>query len=451
MEKWTRTNIRIDMIRFLQISDIHFTDEMGNDDTYKLMKCKFLEDIEVCKGLMGKVDRILICGDIAFAGMDNQYKEARAFIERICKKTECEDILMVPGNHDKKWEVYSRVRSIMKETLLKGKNTQQLLSSKVKEPMAVGILYAPFKQYYKFALEYTCISDVALKCSNLPEQDQDIERMPKFKPDDAMYWTKNIGTLSGYTVFIHGSNTSLLSDKEDGDSRKQDPSKHFQILPLQAYNVAGESNEIHIMMLHHPMSEIIDGARIENEIDNRFYLQFYGHVHKQSSSDKGVIKIYSGALQPEEEEDKSEYFPVYNIIEMDVVEEGGKPFLKVDIYSRKWEGVKFDEFEEETKTSLNSLKIELKHNNAWKRTMERINRERIQGGEQQEAKLDVYPTTAKSRFLRSGKDGKIIKEMYNDRFDHISPNRVKSLTFLRQVELDGRFNELNEILNRYGK
>lgn len=439
------------MIRFLQISDIHFTDETGNDDGYKLMKCKFLEDIEACKGLMGKVDRILICGDIAFAGMDNQYKEAREFINKICEKTGCEDVLLVPGNHDKKWEVYSRARSVMKDTLLKGKNTQQLLASKVKEPMAVGILFTPFKQYYKLALEYTCISDVALKCANLPEQDQDIDRMPKFKPEDAMYWTKSLGSLNGYPVFIHGSNTSLLSDKDDGDSRKPEAGKHFQVLPLQAYNVAGESNEIHILMLHHPMSEIIDGAKLEKEIDYRFNLQFYGHVHKQSSSDNGVIKIYSGALQPEEEEDKEEYFPVYNIIEMDVIDEGGKPYLKVDVYSRKWDGAKFEEFDEETKTGLNALKVELKHNDAWKKTMERVKGEKKEDGEPKEIKLEVCPPAVKSNFLRSGKEGKIITEMYKDRFDHISPNRVKYLTFLRQVELDGRFNELNEILKKYGR
>ena len=117
------------MIRFLQISDIHFTDVTGNDDEYKLMKSKFLEDIEECKRLVGKVDRILICGDIAFAGMDNQYKEARTFINKICEKTKCEDLLLVSGNHDKKWEVYSRARSIMKDTLLKGENTQQLLAT----------------------------------------------------------------------------------------------------------------------------------------------------------------------------------------------------------------------------------------------------------------------------------------------------------------------------------
>lgn len=439
------------MIRFLQISDIHFTDVTGNDDDYKLMKGKFLEDIVVCKGLMGKVDRILICGDIAFAGMDSQYKEARTFISKICEKTDCEDVLLVPGNHDKKWEVYKRARMMMRESLLKGKSTKLLLESKVNEPMAIGILLAPFKQYYKLALDNTCISDMALKAAGFPESDQEMDKMPKFKSSDALCWTKDLGDLKGYSVYIHGSNTSLLSDQDDGESKNLKKGKHLQVLPLQAYNVVGLSNEIHIMMLHHPMSEIIDGKEIGKDLDNRFQLQFFGHAHKQSSSDDGVIKIYSGAFQPEAEEDKSEYFPVYNIIEMDVIEEGGKPYLKVDVYSRKWDGAKFDEFAEETKTGVNALKVELKHNDAWEKTMERIKGEKIEDGDLQEAKPEVYPPAVQRNFLRSGKEGRIIEEMYKDRFDHITPNRVKYLTFLRQVELDGRFNELNEILRRNGK
>lgn len=70
------------MIRFLQISDIHFTDVTGNDDDYKLMKGKFLEDIGVCKGLMGKVDRILICGDIALPGWTANIKRPELSDER---------------------------------------------------------------------------------------------------------------------------------------------------------------------------------------------------------------------------------------------------------------------------------------------------------------------------------------------------------------------------------
>ena len=104
------------MIRLLQISDIHFTDVEGNDDTYGLMRARFLGDINACLKDKGKIDRVLICGDIAFGGQENQYCKAQKFIGEICKQAACttDDVLVVPGNHDKKWDVYKRTRSMMR-------------------------------------------------------------------------------------------------------------------------------------------------------------------------------------------------------------------------------------------------------------------------------------------------------------------------------------------------
>ena len=72
------------MIRFLQISDIHFSNVPGSDDDYAQMKFKFLEDIAKCHREKGVIDYVLICGDIAFSGTEAQYKEARDFINDIC-------------------------------------------------------------------------------------------------------------------------------------------------------------------------------------------------------------------------------------------------------------------------------------------------------------------------------------------------------------------------------
>ena len=440
------------MIRFLQISDIHFSDQSGGDDEYAQMKCKFLEDIKACHEAMKKIDYVLICGDIAFSGMDSQYKEARKFIKEICENAACDkdNVFMVPGNHDKKRDVYSRTRSMMKDQLLKGKNTKTLLESKVKEPMAVGILYAPFKQYYKLAAEHVNISDIALKAAAFPESDQEKGGISKFEPGDAMYWAEQLGEMKGFHVAIHGSNTSLLSDKDDGESWNMKEGKHLQILPLQAYNVTAGNNEIHILMLHHPMSEIQDGNRIGKDIDSRFKLQFYGHIHKQSSSADGAVKIYSGALIPNEAEENIEYFPVYNVIEMDVVEEGGTPSLKVEIYSRKWDGVEFVEYTEETKTGENALKVELPRNDSWKITMEKIKRSKpISIETEREAPLS--PHAIKHAFLNSDHTGKIIKQMYGEKFDGISQSQIRNLTFLKQVEVDKRFEELHELSAKYGK
>lgn len=448
------------MIRFLQISDIHFSNQAGGDDDYAQMKSKFLEDIAKCYKEKGNIDYVLICGDIAYAGTEAQYKEARSFIDAICASIECSgenggNVFMVPGNHDKKRDVYTRTRFMLRESLLKKNALKQLLSSKVNEPMAVGILYAPFKQYYKMAADYTSISDIARKSVVFPESDQETGGVPRFESGDNMFWSELIGHLKSIPVTLHGSNTSLLSDKDDGESKSLIAGKqHLQMLPTQAYNVTTKENEIHILMLHHPMSEIIEGDKIEKDIDSRFQLQFYGHMHKQSSLCNNVVKIYSGALQPPEADvmdEDNEYFPVYNIIELEVEDEEGKPCLKVDVFSRKWDGVKFDEYEEETKAGKDAMKVLLPENDSWKKTMERIrNGESAPDGHDKETEA-VYPHVVKRAFLRSGNEAKIIKEMYGNAFESISPNRNKYLTFLKQVEDDGKIKELNDILKRYGK
>ena len=448
------------MIRFLQISDIHFSNQAGGDDDYAQMKSKFLEDIAKCYKEKGNIDYVLICGDIAYAGTEAQYKEARSFIDAICASIECSgenggNVFMVPGNHDKKRDVYTRTRFMLRESLLKKNALKHLLSSKVNEPMAVGILYAPFKQYYKMAADYTSISDIARKSVVFPESDQETGGVPRFESGDNMFWSELIGHLKSIPVTLHGSNTSLLSDKDDGESKSLIAGKqHLQMLPTQAYNVTTKENEIHILMLHHPMSEIIEGDKIEKDIDSRFQLQFYGHMHKQSSLCNNVVKIYSGALQPPEADvmdEDNEYFPVYNIIELEVEDEEGKPCLKVDVFSRKWDGVKFDEYEEETKAGKDAMKVLLPENDSWKKTMERIrNGESAPDGHDKETEA-VYPHVVKRAFLRSGNEAKIIKEMYGNAFESISPNRNKYLTFLKQVEDDGKIKELNDILKRYGK
>lgn len=433
------------MIRLLQISDIHFNETSGDDDKYAQMKCKFLEDIADCQSKKGKIDYVLICGDIAFSGFETQYKEANVFIEKICEITECEknNVFVVPGNHDKKRDVYSHTRSLLREPLQNVKNTNKLIESRMKEPMAIVLLYAPFMQYYTFASNYSCISDIASKASAFSESGQGMVSLPKFDAYDKMFWSEQIRDIQGIPVFIHGSNSSILSDNYDDE--------HMQVLPLQAYNVTTSRKQIHIFMLHHPMNKITEGDKIERIIDSRFQLQLYGHMHNQSSSDNGAIKIYSGALQPSEADEASKYFPIYNILEMDVAEDNGSLFLKVDVYCRKWDGTKFIEYMEETKLGENALKVELPQNDEWAKTIERLKKGETIPEEQNETNPVVYPHAVKYNFLHSKQEKRIIKAMYNDRFDNISPNRIKYLTFLKQVEADGRINELNNNLRRYGK
>ena len=53
-------------------------------------------------------------------------------------------------------------------------------------------------------------------------------------------------------------------------------------------------------------------------------------------------------------------------------------------------------------------------------------------------------------FLKCERCGKIVSEMYGEKFNNIPRNNDKYLAFLKQVELDDRFGELAGILQRYG-
>lgn len=64
-----------------------------------------------------------------------------------------------------------------------------------------------------------------------------------------------------------------------------------------------------------------------------------------------------------------------------------------------------------------------------------------------DSEINVH--AVKNRFLRCGREGIVISQMYGEQFNGVKPNRVKYLTFLKRVEEDGRLNELNEILNKY--
>ena len=94
------------MIRLLHFSDIHFkSPECNNLDTdpNTSIRDKLSLDIQQRCSLDDKnVDAILITGDIAFAGKQEEYDTASNWIDQLCEETGCkkEDVYVVPGNHD---------------------------------------------------------------------------------------------------------------------------------------------------------------------------------------------------------------------------------------------------------------------------------------------------------------------------------------------------------------
>ncbi|KAA6305946.1 3' 5'-cyclic adenosine monophosphate phosphodiesterase CpdA, partial [termite gut metagenome] len=75
----------MNMIRFLQFSDIHFLFCEDTEDEYAQMRIRFIEGLENVKKQLGVVDYVLICGDIACKGQKNEFNKAKIFIESVSK------------------------------------------------------------------------------------------------------------------------------------------------------------------------------------------------------------------------------------------------------------------------------------------------------------------------------------------------------------------------------
>ena len=109
------------MVRFLQISDIHFRRLPDARDEYAQLKARLFEKVrEICTTL--KVDCILICGDVAFSGNTEEYEQrAKVFINNLLEITQCQtaQVYMVPGNHDKDRNAkYQNTRWMFRECML---------------------------------------------------------------------------------------------------------------------------------------------------------------------------------------------------------------------------------------------------------------------------------------------------------------------------------------------
>lgn len=318
------------MLTLLQLSDIHFRKRPDELDEYSQMRVRMIETIEdYCKN--ESINAILICGDIAFSGKQAEYEEkAKVFISDLLAKTGCvnEQVFMVPGNHDKNRDAKDgSTRALMRDGLLYGKNGDHLLLQICQdEVLTLQNFVLPFEDYIKYANLYRCVSK-GLQKAFLGEE---------LTTNDKLYWSDEIGCLGGYKIMLYGINSCLVSDWEDIDDPQNHKEKeHLQYLSKQMYNITKHREEINISMMHHPLIFVKDGDEIENSMDKKFAVQFFGHIHKQSTIKGGALKVFSGALQPpgSDVEKDVAYNPIFNIIKMDVEND----ILHIDIIPYKWE------------------------------------------------------------------------------------------------------------------
>ena len=182
-------------------------------------------------------------------------------------------------------------------------------------------------------------------------------------------------------------------------------------------------------MMHHPLSRIKKGAEIQEVLDRKFQIQIFGHLHKPASDDNNAVHILSGAFQPPADGDKSEYFSVYNILELEM---GDSDTLNVQLYVEKYNKDTFEHLDQESK--IFKVKLKKRHPNRWLTKKEGVKMKTLNLPD------GVTLREVRFTFLQSPKVVKIMKDF--GIYDSNKSLSANSVHFLKMMEETDRLSEL---------
>ena len=311
---------------FLHLSDIHFRSKEVNrdDDPNGALRDDIIDDVKKMRSKIGRpADAILITGDIAFAGAQDEYQFATDWLsDLLCPAAGCsmDDIFVIPGNHDvDRGKTASRMHADARENLrrLKQDEADAVLREYLNEPTSSQLIFAPLENYNAFAAQFECAIG--------PYDD----KHPELKPYARRSWALNDGS----SLVFWGFSSVLVSDRFDAvDNMFVDP---------MGAQIRREDGVIHAVMCHHPYNWLRNGGAFQDRLERVTNLQLFGHEHtRRVEEGRRFTTIRAGAVQPER--DDLQWDPGYNWIELSVETEADEERrLNVGIWVRKWEGHRF--------------------------------------------------------------------------------------------------------------
>ena len=267
-------------MRFLHLSDIHFTDCDGSPDTDvdHAVRERMLEDMHKMHRALGDMHGILVVGDIAARGKRADYDVAARFLDLTCERVglSAEHVVCVPGNHDIDRDQQGALHGAARFQLrnVDAREISQVLLRLLRDEDGKQTLLRPFEAYNEFSLRYGCAIDREL-----------------------LLWKPKILNLGARRLYIHGVNSAWVCD--GSDSCENDFERAIAGL-FQLTAIAQNSSAVSIALCHHPLRWLRDGEIIDPWLA-RAQLLLTGHEHEAGvavSDDRRCVRIASGAVNP---------------------------------------------------------------------------------------------------------------------------------------------------------
>jgi hypothetical protein len=301
------------MIRLLHLSDIHFstTGGGGEIDVEMSVRQRMLNDIIKVQDETGPVDAVLVVGDIARTGHEDEYRIAGDFLDEVCDAVHCEQeqVVCVPGNHDINRRAHGPVHAALRHQLrsIPAPRISDTLRDLLTDPRGGPILLEPLQAYNEFALRYGC--DLSLQHP---------------------IWAPKEKSLGDRVIRFHGVTSCWICD---GDDDHEDDAHRVAVGLFQLSSVARDRDVITVTLCHHPSRWLRDGDQVRPWLASS-HLVLTGHEHEAGitlSADARSLHVASGAVNPDRSE--RSWLPAYNLLELDV---GDHNLLKIRILVRTW-------------------------------------------------------------------------------------------------------------------
>lgn len=299
----------------LHISDIHFRHpECGTEhDPDRPFRTMLANDVRaLLPDLGGRVDAIIVTGDIAFRGIEEEFAAAQEWLLRHALEFGCPvaNIFVVPGNHDVNRTTCNKaeVRNVQQAIRIAGSPAKMEfeLRRQVLDATTGRALLKPIEAFNQFAAKFGC---------------------DLFAPEK-IYRTHDLPLERGVTLRFHGLNSTMLS----GFNGEDDVRPSMFISPRQTIldPIEGVVNAV---LSHHPPEWCHDHDDIDDACTTRAQLHFFGHKHRQRIVQAdNYVRYFAGAVNPAR--DEAGWEPGYNLVKLSVAAENEIRLLVVESHVR---------------------------------------------------------------------------------------------------------------------
>lgn len=295
----------------LHLSDIHFKSGVSDKETDPDLpyRTKILRDVQTKRTALGNIDRIIVGGDIAYAGKADEYEMAGKWLQDLRVAGGCNEggIYVVPGNHDIDRSIIGKDVSVL--------NAQNAVINAVdkeaefRRQIKPETLFKPLAAYNEFAAKYDCQLD-----------------------SDRIFWKHAIPISTEVTLNLFGLTSTFLSGRR---LTITDIEKDLYLSPLQTV-LNERPGTINGVLCHHPPDWLHDNDDVDSKFCNRAKVHFLGHKHKQRiTRERDYLRIAAAAVNPDRRE--AEWEPGYNLLKISATRIENDLHLDFHCHIRVWQ------------------------------------------------------------------------------------------------------------------